>query len=30
MHQEIIIGGVGGQGIMVIGNLLAQALSGKI
>ena len=25
MHQEIIMGGVGGQGIMVIGNLLAQA-----
>jgi 2-oxoglutarate ferredoxin oxidoreductase subunit gamma len=25
MHQEVIMGGVGGQGIMVIGNLLAQA-----
>ncbi len=25
MYQEIIMGGVGGQGIMVIGNLLAQA-----
>jgi 2-oxoglutarate ferredoxin oxidoreductase subunit gamma len=25
MHQEIIMGGVGGQGIMVIGNLLAHA-----
>jgi 2-oxoglutarate ferredoxin oxidoreductase subunit gamma len=25
MYHEIIIGGVGGQGIMVIGNLLAQA-----
>jgi len=25
MHQEIIMSGVGGQGIMVIGNLLAQA-----
>lgn len=25
MHHEIIMGGVGGQGIMVIGNLLAQA-----
>jgi len=25
MHQEIIMGGLGGQGIMVIGNLLAQA-----
>ncbi len=25
MHQEIIMGGVGGQGIMVIGHLLAQA-----
>jgi 2-oxoglutarate ferredoxin oxidoreductase subunit gamma len=26
MYQEIIMGGVGGQGIMVIGNLLAQAV----
>ena len=25
MYHEIIMGGVGGQGIMVIGNLLAQA-----
>ena len=25
MYQEIIMGGIGGQGIMVIGNLLAQA-----
>ena len=25
MHQEIIMGGVGGQGIMVIGTLLAHA-----
>ena len=25
MYQEIIMGGVGGQGIMAIGNLLAQA-----
>lgn len=25
MYQEIIMGGVGGQGIMVIGNLLAHA-----
>jgi 2-oxoglutarate ferredoxin oxidoreductase subunit gamma len=25
MYQEIIMGGVGGQGIMVIGNLVAQA-----
>src|SRR3972149_4355924 len=25
MYHEIIIGGVGGQGVMVIGNLLAQA-----
>jgi len=25
MYQEIVMGGVGGQGIMVIGNLLAQA-----
>ena len=25
MHQEIIMGGVGGQGIMVIGHLLSQA-----
>ena len=25
MYQEIIMGGVGGQGVMVIGNLLAQA-----
>jgi 2-oxoglutarate ferredoxin oxidoreductase subunit gamma len=25
MYQEIIMGGVGGQGIMVIGNLLSQA-----
>ncbi len=25
MYNEIIMGGVGGQGIMVIGNLLAQA-----
>ncbi len=25
MYQEIIMGGVGGQGIMVIGNLLANA-----
>ncbi len=25
MHHEIIMGGIGGQGIMVIGNLLAHA-----
>lgn len=25
MYQEIIMGGVGGQGVMAIGNLLAQA-----
>ncbi len=25
MYHEIIMGGVGGQGIMVIGNLLAHA-----
>jgi len=25
MYQEIVMGGIGGQGIMVIGNLLAQA-----
>lgn len=25
MYQEIIMGGIGGQGIMVIGNLLSQA-----
>jgi 2-oxoglutarate ferredoxin oxidoreductase subunit gamma len=25
MYHEIVIGGVGGQGIMVLGNLLAQA-----